>query len=78
MEDFIKPKRLSFAEEMGVDSKSTGKKLDVTSIKPKVEKLMEINSDLIDETAIKCPSMKQTKHDVEEIDDNNDLNCLPY
>ena len=52
MADFIKPKRLSFAEEMGVASKSTGKKLDVTSIKPKDEKLMEINSEAIDVTAI--------------------------
>ena len=53
MADFIKPKRLSFAEEMGVASKSTGKKLDLTLIKPKVEKLMEIKSEPIDVTAIK-------------------------
>ena len=52
MEDFIKPKRLLFAKEMGVASKSTGKKLDVTSIKPQVKKLMEIKSEPIDETAI--------------------------
>ena len=52
MEMFIKPKRLSYAEEMGVASKSTGNKLDVTSIKPKLEKLMEIKSEPIDETAI--------------------------
>ena len=59
---------------MGVASKSTGKKLDVTSIKPKVEKLMEIKSDSINETAIKYPSIEKTKHDVEWIDDDNDLN----
>ena len=76
MADFIKPKRLSFAEEMGVASKSTGKKLDVTSIKPKVEQLMEIKSELIDETTIKYPSIEKTKHDVEWIDDDNDLNFL--
>ena len=52
MEDVIKQKRLSFAKELGVASKSTGKKLDVTSIKHKVEKLMEIKSEPIDETAI--------------------------
>ena len=51
MEMFIKPKRLSFADEMGVASKSTGKKLDVTSIKPQVGKLMEIKSEPIDVTA---------------------------
>ena len=45
MADFIKPKRLSFAEEMGVASKLTGKKLDVTFIEPNVEKLMEIKSE---------------------------------
>ena len=52
MADFIKPKRLSFAEEMGVASKSTGKKLDVSSIKPKVEKLMKIMYEPIDVNAI--------------------------
>ena len=52
MADFIKPKRLSFAEEMGVASKSTGKKLDVTSINPQIGKLMEIMSEPIDVTAI--------------------------
>ena len=52
MEMFIKSKRLSFAEEMGVASKSTGKKLDVSSIKPQVGKLMEIKSEPIDVTAI--------------------------
>ena len=65
MADFIKPKRLLFAGEMVLASKSTGKKLDVTSIMPKVEKLMEIKYDPIDETAIKYPSMEKTKHDVE-------------
>ena len=51
---------------MGVASKSTGKKLDVSSIKPKVEKLMEIKSEPINEAAIKYPSMATTtKHDVE-------------
>ena len=53
MEDFIKPKRLSFAEELDEASKSTGKKLDVTSIKPKVKKLMEIKLEPIDVTATK-------------------------
>ena len=38
---------------MGVASKSTGKKLDVTSIKPQVGKLMEIKIEPIDVTAIK-------------------------
>ena len=76
MADFIKPKRLSFAEEMGVASKSTGKKLDVSLIKPKVEKLIEIKSEPIDETAIKSSSMEQTKPDVEWIYDDNDLNSL--
>ena len=76
MADFIKTKRLSFAEEMGVASKSTGKKLGVTSIKPKFEKLMEIKSEPIDETAIKSSSMEKTKPDVEWIDDDNDLNSL--
>ena len=52
MTDFIKPKRLSFAVEMGVACKSIGKKLDVTSINPKVEKLMEIKSEPIDVIAI--------------------------
>ena len=67
MADFIKPKRLSFAEEMGVASKSTGKKLDVTLIKPKVEQLIEIKFEPIDETAIKSSSMEKTKPDVEWI-----------
>ena len=53
MEDFIKPKRLSFAEEMGVAFKSTGKKLEVTAIKLKVNKLIKIKSEPIDDTAIK-------------------------
>ena len=76
MADFSKPKRLSFAEEMGVASESTGKKLDVTLIKPKVEKLMDIKSEPIDETAIKSSSMEQTKPDVEQIYNDNDLNSL--
>ena len=53
MADFIKTKRFLFFEEMGVASKSTGKKLDVTSIKHKIKKLIEIKFELIDETAIK-------------------------
>ena len=65
MEMFIKPKRLSFAEEMGVASKSTNKKLDIILIKPKLEKLVEIKSEPIDEIAIKSASVKKTKHDVE-------------
>ena len=48
MENFIKPKRLSFAEEMDVASKSTGKKLDVTAVKPEVGKLIKIKSEPID------------------------------
>ena len=52
MEMFIKPKRLLFAEEMGVASKSTGKKLDITSIKFKVDKLMVIKSEPIYVTPI--------------------------
>ena len=76
MADFIKPKRLLFAEEIGVASKSTGMKLDVTLIKPKVEKLMEIKSEPIDETAIKSASKKKKKPDVEWIGDDNDLNSL--
>ena len=76
MADFIKPKPLSFAEEMGVASKSSDKKLHVTLIKPNVEKLMEIKSEQIDETAIKSSSMEKTKPDVEWIDDDNDLNSL--
>lgn len=42
MKDFIKQKRLTFAEEIGVASKSTAKPLDVGVIKPQVVKLMEI------------------------------------
>ena len=38
---------------MGMASKSIGKKLEVTAIQPKVEKLMEIKSEPIDEIAIK-------------------------
>ena len=39
MEDFIKIKRLTFAENMGVASKSTAKFLDVAMIKPQVSSL---------------------------------------
>ena len=52
MDLFIKPKRLLFAEEMGVASKSTGNQLYVTSIKPQVGQLMKIKSEPIDVTAI--------------------------
>ena len=52
MADFIRPKRLSFAKEMGVASKSTSKKLDVTLIKPNVKKLMLIKFETIDVAAI--------------------------
>ena len=76
MAQFIKLKRLSFAEEMGVAPKSTGKKLDVSLIKPKVEKLMKIKSEPIDETAIKSSSIEKTKPDVEWIYDENDLHSL--
>ena len=38
---------------MGVASKSTGKKLNVTEIKPQVDKLVEIKLEPIDLTAIK-------------------------
>ena len=58
MKDFIKFKRLCFAEEISVASKLTGKKFDVTAIKPKVEKLMEIKSVQIDATAIKSQVKK--------------------
>ena len=53
MEDFIKPKRRTFAEKMGVASKSTAKPLDVTASKPQVVKLIEIKFDPLDEAAIK-------------------------
>lgn len=53
MENFIKPKRLLFAKEMSVASELTGEKFNVTAIKPQVEKLIDIISKLIDETAIK-------------------------
>ena len=53
MENFIKPKRRSFQEEMGLASKSTGKQVYVTAIKPQVGKLMEIKLEPIDVTAIK-------------------------
>ena len=76
MADFINPNRLSFVEEMGVASKLTCKKLDVTFIKPKVENLMEIKSEPIDESLIKSSSKEKTKPDVEWIDDDNDLNSL--
>ena len=52
MEDFIKPKRRTFAKKMGVASKSTAKPLDVTASKPQVVKLIEIKFDRRDEAAI--------------------------
>ena len=45
-------------------------------IEPKVEKLMEIKSEPIDENPIKSSSKEITKPDVEWIDDDNDLNSL--
>ena len=45
MENFIKPKRRIFAEEMVVASKSFAKPLDVSAIKPQVEKLFKIKFD---------------------------------
>ena len=53
MEDFIKPKRRTFAEKMGVPSKSTSKPLDVTASKPQLVKLIKIKFDPGDESAIK-------------------------
>ena len=53
MEDFIKPKRRTFAEKMGVAFKSTAKPLDVTASKPQVVKLVGIKFDPLDEAAIK-------------------------
>ena len=49
MEDFIKPKRRTFSDKMGVASKP----LDVTASKPQVVKLIEIKFDPRDEAAIK-------------------------
>ena len=77
MEDFIKPKRLSFAEEIGVTSNSTGKKLDVTSIYPQVGKLMEIKSEPIDVTAIQSQvdnvAINTSPADNKEIVSNEDI-----
>ena len=53
MEDFIKPKRRTFAEKMSIASKSTAKPLNVTTSKPQVVKLIEIKFDPRDEAAIK-------------------------
>ena len=53
MEDFIKPKRPTLAEKMGVASKSTAKPLDVTTSKLQVVKLIEIKFDPRDEAASK-------------------------
>ena len=58
MEDFIKPKRRTFAEEMGVASKTTAKPLDVKAIKPQVTKLMEIKFDPRNEDAIRSRVQK--------------------
>ena len=52
MADFIRPKRLSFAKEISVASNYTSPKLDVTLIKSKVEKLMDIKFEPIDVTSI--------------------------
>ena len=53
MEDFIKPKRRTFAEKMSVATKSTAKPLDVTTSKPQVVRQIEIKFDPRDEAAIK-------------------------
>ena len=53
MEDFIKPKRLTFSEKISVASKSTAKPLDVTTSKFQVVKLIETKFDPRDEAAIK-------------------------
>ena len=51
MEDFIKPKRRTFAEEMGVASKSTAKPPDVAAIKRQIKQLMENKFDSRDVAA---------------------------
>ena len=53
MKDFSKPKRRTFAEKMGVASKSTSKLFDVTASKPQVVNLIVIKFDPRDEAAIK-------------------------
>ena len=53
MENFIKPKRRTFAEKMSIATKSTANPLDVTTSKPQVIKLIEIKFDPRDEAAIK-------------------------
>ena len=53
MKDFIKPKRRTFAEKMGVDSKSTAKPLEDTASRPHIVKLIEIKFDPRDKAAIK-------------------------
>ena len=45
MENIIKPKRLTFAEEIGVLSKTITKLHDVKSIKPQLVKLIKIKID---------------------------------
>lgn len=52
MKDVIKLKRLWFAVEIGVALKSTSKKIDVTSIKLKFDKLKDIKFEPIDKTEI--------------------------
>ena len=61
MEDFIKPKRRTIAEEISVASKTTAKPLDVKAIKPQVGKLMEIKFDPRNENAIKSRVEKDAK-----------------
>ena len=48
MKMYITPKRLLLFEEIYVVSKTNSKKLDLTSIKPQVEKLIEIKSKPVD------------------------------
>ena len=52
MENIIKPKRITFAEEMGVLSKTITKPHDVKSIKPQLVKLIKIKIDPHDMAAI--------------------------
>ena len=52
MENIIKPKRLNFAEEMGLLFKTITKPLDVKSIKPRLVKLIKIKIDPYDVAAI--------------------------
>ena len=53
LKNLIKPKQLTFSEDMGVASKSSAKSLDVATIKPQAVKLIEIKLDPLDVTAIK-------------------------